>query len=471
MRAPANLGLRAEDQPDSFDYAAREWTAHVVATPDEVHHLLHRIVHDNLEVIRARYGQYVALDPGISEVLVNDSARAEFTEIFVRWVTGVTTLPPDPADLFCEKQAEAGRMMARMGLPPHALSRAMRRLKLWFLDYLAEQQIPRDLAIETMRALLTMLDLSVEIKEISYHRSTTSHARIEEAYRLHALGQNLAMERERQRASLMEWGHKLLTEYHREGSDEALPRLWKSDFGLWATHKAGLLFDGAQELGQMTDVIDRIDEMLVPQLEQASHADRASLARLMQRIEEELAAVKYLLAHLFDARLEIENGRDPLTQLLNRRFLPAVLKREIALNKAGSERGFSVIVIDIDHFKAINDLHGHLVGDTTLQQVADVIAGHARPSDFAFRYGGEEFVLVLVDCDLAMAGHVAERLRDIIARRMFQLADGTALSVTASLGVAAFHGDFDYETLLERADQAMFVAKRDGRNRVVLAPL
>jgi len=267
----------------------------------------------------------------------------------------------------------------------------------------------------------------------------------------------------------MEWGHNVLTAFHQGDASGRLPRLWKSDFGLWVNHKADLLFEGASEMEQIVEAINRLDSDLIPGLAQSSEAERSVISEWMRRIQEEISCIKFSLSAMFDARLEAENGRDPLTQLLNRRFLPSLLAREIALQKRRADRGFCILMLDLDHFKNVNDQYGHQSGDMVLRHAAEAITSTARPSDFAFRYGGEEFVLVLVDCTLARAEEVAERMRQRIQEMVIKLPTGDNLQVTASLGVASFSDDLDYELLLQRVDQALYMAKQKGRNRVEIA--
>ncbi|WP_312708908.1 GGDEF domain-containing protein, partial [Stenotrophomonas sp.] len=130
---------------------------------------------------------------------------------------------------------------------------------------------------------------------------------------------------------------------------------------------------------------------------------------------------------------------------------------------------FSVLLLDLDHFKAINDAHGHDGGDRALQHVAALLGQLTRGSDYLFRYGGEEFVVVLVAATAAQAEVIAENLRKHIAQTPAQLANGQPLALTASIGVAAHEGHPDYERLMARADAAMYQAKKRGRNQVVLA--
>jgi two-component system cell cycle response regulator len=159
---------------------------------------------------------------------------------------------------------------------------------------------------------------------------------------------------------------------------------------------------------------------------------------------------------------------DPLTGLHNRRYMASHFA---TLCEDASLRGkpLSILLIDIDHFKAVNDSHGHDAGDAVLREFATRIRRNTRGIDLACRLGGEEFVVVMPDCDLDKAFHVGERLRQCIAASPFEVGGraGT-LTLTASVGVAALEFASDTpEVILKRADQALYCAKRDGRNRVV----
>jgi two-component system cell cycle response regulator len=161
---------------------------------------------------------------------------------------------------------------------------------------------------------------------------------------------------------------------------------------------------------------------------------------------------------------------DGLTGLHNRRYLErhlAILVHE-AIER---EKPLSVLVMDIDHFKTINDTHGHAAGDEVLKEFARRVQKAVRGIDVVCRLGGEEFVLAMPDTDAALALLVAERLRQKIAAETFRLPEESAsIAVTVSIGIACLAGgEESAETLIRRADQALYRAKRNGRNRVVSA--
>lgn len=158
---------------------------------------------------------------------------------------------------------------------------------------------------------------------------------------------------------------------------------------------------------------------------------------------------------------------DSLTGLYNRRYMEGHLK---TLVEEAVQRGkpLSLLVADIDFFKSVNDTHGHDAGDEVLKDFSERLRQNIRGIDLACRLGGEEFVVMMPDTDLTKAYVVAERLRQCIAERPFQLTGDTRIQITASVGVASLEGvDDTPDALLKRSDQALYCAKRDGRNRVV----
>jgi diguanylate cyclase (GGDEF)-like protein len=169
--------------------------------------------------------------------------------------------------------------------------------------------------------------------------------------------------------------------------------------------------------------------------------------------------------------LRLQALRDPLTGLLNRRFVDEWIDREVGRTDQ-SGRSFGVIMADIDHFKQVNDLHGHDAGDQLLKGVADTIGASLRPGDLPCRYGGEEFLLLLADVDERVLLERAEQVRARVASLQIPYRGGLLLTVTLSAGVALYpHHGASAATVIEAADDALYAAKRSGRNRVALAQL
>jgi diguanylate cyclase (GGDEF)-like protein len=160
---------------------------------------------------------------------------------------------------------------------------------------------------------------------------------------------------------------------------------------------------------------------------------------------------------------------DPLTSLYNRRFFDESLKRELARAQR-SKSACSVIMVDLDHFKRINDTYGHEGGDVVLKTAARVITDRVRASDVVCRYGGEELVLMLPDCSAEEAAKCAESIRLSLTELVIQHQGQVVSGISASFGVAQWPGKANSEQeLVQAADRALYAAKKGGRNRVVVA--
>jgi len=190
---------------------------------------------------------------------------------------------------------------------------------------------------------------------------------------------------------------------------------------------------------------------------------------MLARVRTQIKKKRYTERLRDNMQMSIELAiTDGLTGLFNRRYMETHLGTLVD-QSAARGKPITVLVLDIDYFKAINDSYGHDAGDDVLREFSLRIRKATRNIDLACRYGGEEFVIVMPETDMAVATAVAERLRRRIATEPFAIQKGARhLEVTISIGIAALSGvGDDAATILKRADQALYRAKRDGRNRVV----
>jgi two-component system cell cycle response regulator len=189
---------------------------------------------------------------------------------------------------------------------------------------------------------------------------------------------------------------------------------------------------------------------------------------LLARVRTQVRKRRYTERLRDNVQMSIEMAiTDALTGLYNRRYMEShvgTLVEQAALRN----KPLTVLVLDIDYFKSVNDTFGHDAGDDVLREFALRIKKSIRGIDLACRYGGEEFVVVMPETDMAVATIVAERLRRRIATEPFTVQQGVRkIEVTISIGIAAFGCGDTPASVLKRADQALYRAKRDGRNRVV----
>jgi two-component system cell cycle response regulator len=192
---------------------------------------------------------------------------------------------------------------------------------------------------------------------------------------------------------------------------------------------------------------------------------------MLARVRTQVRRKRYIesLSHAVTMSMEAA-VLDQLTGLNNRRFMQSHLT---ALCSEGASQGrpFAVMILDIDHFKMVNDTFGHDAGDEVLAEFARRLRASIRGIDMACRSGGEEFVVLLPDTDPVIAAKVAERIRFKIEKQPFRINGGSrVVNVTASVGVSGFtFGHTTADAMLKRADEALYRAKREGRNRVVAA--
>ena len=188
----------------------------------------------------------------------------------------------------------------------------------------------------------------------------------------------------------------------------------------------------------------------------------------IEALERLLCSLLYPLrnALLYQDALQLAQ-KDPLTGICNRAALDEMMQRELShAHRQGSS--CALIIIDIDHFKAVNDKYGHIVGDCALKAVANMMAKCKRDGDLLFRYGGEEFVVLMRDTEMEGAGLLAERIRSYIETHPCSCS-GADLNIRVSIGVSVLQKKDSPASLFTRADQALYSAKRHGRNQVCVA--
>ncbi|MGD9774502.1 diguanylate cyclase [Diaphorobacter sp.] len=230
------------------------------------------------------------------------------------------------------------------------------------------------------------------------------------------------------------------------------------------------LEDCAERIGQATqlqDITPLLEEVMATTRAMAlnSRVTRGELQELRARAEAKHAEVDQLRQELIRASTQARH--DPLTGSLNRKGFDEAIEREIARARR-QDSPLCVALLDVDNFKTINDRLGHAAGDEALVHLAQVTREVMRPQDQLARYGGEEFVLILPDTELAEGVKAMERLQRELTTRYF-LKDKERVLITFSAGVVQLEGEQDSADALRRADQAMYLAKRAGKNRVMAA--
>lgn len=221
-------------------------------------------------------------------------------------------------------------------------------------------------------------------------------------------------------------------------------------------------------MGHISRLVQDFDGIFQQTMRNSKNLSNKSLrVKFLLQIRNSVSQIITLLRELFEEVSRHEVGMDVLTKLLNRRFLPTIFKREIAhANRSGTP--LSVLIIDVDKFKEINDTWGHNTGDDILRKVSQAFYDNVRSNDYVFRYGGDEFVIVLTEASETDTLRTAERIRSRVEKTKLKAANGDDIPLSLSIGAAMFNGHPDYERLIQIADEALYIAKRRGRNRVEL---
>lgn len=452
-------------QHSAFGQLATEWQQLIQSYSSEVANLMQQLAQQHAPELADLFYQEMLADPQSAAFLNHNQVKNQLHRSMQHWITALlSTAAHGDIATVVEQQKKVGQVHARIEIPVGLVLRGARLLKRRLGELIdSEASLTPVLKQQTKRLGQELIDLALESMCFAFSQSHDRNSRAEEAYRLFSVSQNLGDEKERQRAALLDWENQLMFDLATGSSPEALITLANSEFGLWFRHKATHAFQGAPENDTILEYIEQIDHNLPTMATGALEQSR----QLLRKVHEQIKSIRYLLDSLLEQARDLEAGRDVLTRLLNRKFLPVVLGKELLYSRQ-SGHIFAVLMVDVDFFKPINDTYGHEAGDLILQQIAGLLSSNVRGGDYTFRLGGEEFLIVLVDVSPDKAQIVAEKLRKIIEAEAFKLPNDRELSLTVSIGVAAYDGHPDYQQLLQRADQALYQAKHAGRNRCVL---
>ncbi|WP_283744499.1 diguanylate cyclase [Sideroxydans sp. CL21] len=447
------------------DFAA-DWQQLHQQVPEATKKLICDTVNQYAPDLATLFYEHMLADKEAKPYISHDVVSQRLHASMQGWLRELFSLKQqDPKEIY-KYQCHVGVVHARIQMPISLVLRGTRLLKQAITEYLVGTELDRAGLVQATRFVSEVMELSMSAMTDSYIVNVGKSVRTDESYRMFALGQNMLAERERQRAALSEWAQHILL--HLLGDEAAgVPEMRHSEFGLWLQHKASIIFHEAPELERIRVCVDRLERKLLPSLIEKRRGG-GNAREAMKQVEADIGEAKFLLTGMFDRFIEVESGRDSLTRLLNRRYLPTILMRELALAR-NSDVPFAILLLDIDHFKNINDTHGHDGGDLVLQQAADLITSSVRVGDFIFRYGGEELLIVLVEIGKEQALQVAETIRERFAAEPMRVGDGKMMPVTVSIGVAAYNGHPDYERIVKDADDALYRAKNNGRNRCELA--
>lgn len=445
-----------------------EWAQLIGDTDPQVRLLAAEIAGEHAKVLSQEFYSVVLSDSQAADFLTNDQVERQLKSALQQWIIDVLSCPVEGVEQQIQVQQRVADVHARIGIPVDLVEMGFRVLKKLLFPVISASQQSSDIKLNVYHFAINSIDLAMEVMSRAFIFSENSAAKEDENYRIFSLLENAEEEKERQIASLLSWEMDLIYKIMLDTDPGNNVPLGQSDFGLWFNHKGRHYFSGIAEAGHISRLILEFDDTFRAVRSSAqAMSNRTRRVNFILQTRNTLSQIVTLLRELFEEVSRHEVGMDVLTRLLNRRFLPTIFKREIAhAGRAGTP--MSVLLIDVDKFKQINDTWGHNTGDEILRKVAGAFYEHVRTSDFVFRYGGDEFLIILTEANEVDTLRIAERVRSRVEKIKVSAPNGETISLSLSIGAAMFSGHPDYERLIQLADEALYEAKRRGRNCVEL---
>ena len=443
-----------------------EWLALLDQTDPQIRQQAADIAVAHAQALSVEFYRVVLADPHAEEFLSNEQVEKQLKTALEKWLIDILSCNVGDVEGLMAAQHTVAEVHARIGIPVELVEMGFRALKKILYPVIIYGPQPSADKLQIYHFAINSIDLAMEVMSRAFSFSESSMAKEDENYRIFSLLENAEEEKERQISSLLSWELEIIYKVVLDGDlGNTLP-LSQSDFGLWFNHKGRHYFSGIAEVGHISRLLQNFDGILATINDTPKPLDsKTHRNKFLLQLRSTVSQITTLLRELFEEVSRHEVGMDVLTKLLNRRFLPTIFKREIAhANRVGTP--LSILVIDVDKFKQINDTWGHNTGDEILRRVSQVFYDNVRSSDYVFRYGGDEFIIVLTESTVHDTLRTAERIRSRVEKTKVKAPNGEDIMLSLSIGAAMFSGHPDYERLIQLADEARYIAKKRGRNCV-----
>ncbi|QKN81147.1 GGDEF domain-containing protein [Scandinavium goeteborgense] len=443
----------------------QEWMEFSCVLPEPALVTLTAIAEEKAGTLADEFYDIMLTDPHASAYISSDVVQSRLRNSMKKWIINALTLKGEELLGFAAHQYEIGNIHSRVGIPASLVLKGMRIITQEMLTYIQSLELEPKTSVLMQKYVSVSIQIASELMTYAYENYQLNEAKNEESYRISNLIDNPELEKGKQQAALFNWENGLIYALVSRTSNIQSYLLNDSEFGLWFRHKCGQHFGNQPEISKIGMLIQEIDGML----QKTANTEGSALEyiqSLLSDIRAKTMIINNLFTSLFEDATRLENGKDALTKLLNRRFMSTILKHEVKLVMENG-RNLSVVMLDIDHFKKINDTWGHSAGDEVLRHLATILTDSTRASDYVFRYGGEEFMIVYLEYSKQQTLNFVESIREKIFNSPCEMPDGYKLQLSASFGVSHYRGHPDYQKLVDEADKALYEAKNTGRNKVV----
>lgn len=381
----------------------------------------------------------------------NESIARRFRGALSQWLVDIFPKEPiDPA-LFLMRQSEIGSTHARIQIPVSLSMQAARLFKRGIYNNLKHTRLSRDEFVQAALYVSGVIDVATAAINAAHISGLDRNLRAEEALRQVSIDHDFRAERERQKASLAEWAQAVFFGSGIAGETGGLLPLSRSEFGLWFSHRANLLFGRTAEYASIARLVDEADAHIRQLRDDGDTSGRQENLREIRQIA---GQINNLLSVQFSHSFDMGSARDPLSRLLNRRFLRAALSREVALRRKTS-RPFSMIMLELSQFDTLRARLGEAGADTVVQQTAAMLLNAVRSSDTVFSMGRETFLIIRVGADAREAAVFARSIVESYAATHFSIDGQTVLKNTLNVGVIEYDGHPDPRRLVDQVANAL----------------
>ena len=406
------------------------------------------------------------------DVLLTDSATKRFlTNQMVEnhlkielqaWIK--QTLSPKTSDddiqTLVNKQRLVGEVHSRIEVPMPMVNSAMSTIKqVLFKNLRNEANLQDAHKVDLIILFNLLLDSALSLINESYINQRVSTERHAQEYRSRSSAHEMAIEIERVKGALYGWMTQFMSDLLTHSTHRKVD-IHHQEFALWIRHKLGFFCSDPR----VTDKIIHNLDQLQDSLNELHLSPKAPKEQTIQKISALTNECGWMLGQIADKNIEDATREDTLTSLIERRFMAPILQSETQL-AIKTQEPYTLLMIDVDNFKSVNDIHGHQAGDAVLSSIGRHLKRSLRVTDYAFRFGGEEFMILMPETTLEKGVLAAQKLLDIIRQNEIKLDNGRTLKTTVSIGLAQFQQDPDYQQVIKIADEKLYEAKHAGKDR------
>lgn len=361
------------------------------------------VVKRNLDRLSLSFYDAMVSYPRGGVYLGDDFAHERFQSDQREWLAELFGQYPRPGEHIRRRQMEVGAAYARLNIPLSVVMNGFRDLKTSLTSAVMGTPSGIDILSSSLNLMTLVLDTALWMMTTAYGRHAERVTRSDEALRQYSVGQDLTVERERQRAAMLDWAQEFYYQAQFSSPDRSLPTLGGAEFGLWFTHRAEILLGRTAEYESAVDAIERCDDLI----ERLNYDINADQMDIMRSVKSALSTLGTLMSLMFDQIICHNSARDPLTKLLHKQFLAPAVSREISLTQQGRPP-FCLVAFSLGRLDPRRMDPDQQNWEDIVRRSAQIILSMSKSSDVAFRLNDYTILVIRVECTAEEAARLSE---------------------------------------------------------------